>query len=381
MKLSLPHINRREWIFAAVVTVFSVGLWFMPSPPVLTAKNSAVTETAVVVAVDNSALMQHGVVKFGSQVLSVRILSGSKAGEVYQAANELRGQLEFDKIFQAGDKITVAIPANISPETVLVAKDYQRVPWTLILFAGFCLLLIIFGRLVGCKALFSFIFSCLVIFKAVIPLVLAGWHASTVIFIAVVLLTAVIIFLVAGVTRKAFAAFCGAVVGVFAGLAMAHFFGRLLNINGASMPFIQVLLYNGFATLYLADIFIGALILASSGAVMDLAMDIAASIEEVHRHNPQLGVKDLIASGMRVGRSVVGTMTTTLLLAYSGGYITLLMMFMVQGADFSDIINNPLVAAEIVKTLIGSFSLVLVAPLTAVFAGIIYGRLSEKENK
>jgi len=105
---------------------------------------------------------------------------------------------------------------------------------------------------------------------------------------------------------------------------------------------------------------------------MDLAMDIASGVEEVAHHNPSLPFKELAASGMRIGRSVVGTMTTTLLLAYSGGYITLLMVFAAQGTRVMDFLNNPLVAAEAVKTLIGSFSLVLVAPLTALASGLLF---------
>jgi uncharacterized membrane protein len=105
---------------------------------------------------------------------------------------------------------------------------------------------------------------------------------------------------------------------------------------------------------------------------MDLAMDIAAAAEELVRFSPGLSAREITSSGFRVGRSVVGTMTTTLLLAYSGGFLTLLMMFAVQGTDWVDVINHPLVAAEIVKTMIGSFSLVLVAPLTAVASGVIF---------
>mgnify|MGYP003317613892 CR=1 FL=1 len=85
-------------------------------------------------------------------------------------------------------------------------------------------------------------------------------------------------------------------------------------------------------------------------------------------------MKELTGSCFRIGKSVVGTMTTTLLLAYSGGYLTLLMMFSVQGTHIADILNNPLVAAETIKTLIGSFSLVLVAPLTAITSGWIFTR-------
>ena len=240
------------------------------------------------------------------------------------------------------------------------------------LFGGFCLLLVLFGGRVGLNALFSFVFSCLAIWKLVIPLVLRGWSADWVIFGTVAILTAVIVGLVAGLSRKGAAAFTGSAAGVLAGLAMAHLFGSLMKINGATMPYVQTLLYSGYENLSLPDIFIGATILAGSGAVMDLAMDIAAGVEEVARHNPELPARELAASGLRIGRSVVGTMTTTLLLAYSGGYITLLMVFAAQGTGVVDFLNNPLVAAEVMKTLIGSFSLVLVAPLTALASALFF---------
>jgi uncharacterized membrane protein len=105
---------------------------------------------------------------------------------------------------------------------------------------------------------------------------------------------------------------------------------------------------------------------------MDLAMDISTGMSEIVSHSPEITTKKLVSSGMEIGRNVVGTMTTTLLLAYSGGYITLLMMFYVQGNAPMDFLNNPLVASEAVKTLAGSFALVLVAPLTALTGGFLF---------
>ena len=137
------------------------------------------------------------------------------------------------------------------------------------------------------------------------------------------------------------------------------------------MPYSQALLYCGYENLSLPDIFIGAIFLSSSGAVMDLSMDVAAGMDELLRRNPNLPRAKLVESGLRIGRVVVGTMTTTLLLAYSGGYLTLMMTFAAQGVSPSDFINNPYVASECVKTLVGSFGLVLVAPLTAVAGGFI----------
>ena len=332
------------------------------------ADDGARTVRAEVVETDDSGLQLHGLVEFGTQLMKVRLPDG----RVFQAANELRAQMELDKKFSVGDTALVVLPPNAADGDILVARDHWRMGWGFAFFAGFCVLLCVFGGWTGLKALFSFVFSCLVVWKLLIPLVLAGWHASTVVFAAVAVLTGVIMYLVAGWTRKGISAFAGAMLGVVASLALAHFFGRVMNVNGATMPFAQQLLYSGFSGLDLQDIFFGAIVLASSGAVMDLAMDISAGVSEVARHSPGLGRRELFMSGIRIGRAVVGTMTTTLLLAYSGGYLTLLMVFAAQGTSPIDFINSTLVSAEFVKTMVGSFGLVLVAPASALVAAYLH---------
>ena len=332
------------------------------------ADDGARTVRAEVVETDDSGLQLHGLVEFGTQLMKVRLPDG----RVFQAANELRAQMELDKKFAVGDTALVVLTPNAADGDILVARDHWRMGWGFAFFAGFCVLLCVFGGWTGLKALFSFVFSCLVVWKLLIPLVLAGWHASTVVFAAVAVLTGVIMYLVAGWTRKGISAFVGSMLGVVASLALAHFFGRVMNVNGATMPFAQQLLYSGFSGLDLQDIFFGAIVLASSGAVMDLAMDISAGVSEVARHSPGLGRRELFMSGIRIGRAVVGTMTTTLLLAYSGGYLTLLMVFAAQGTSPVDFINSTLVSAEFVKTMVGSFGLVLVAPASALVAAYLH---------
>ena len=317
---------------------------------------------------DDSGVSRHGLVEFGTQRLKVRLSDG----RTFDAANELRAQMELDKKFAPGDSALVTLPRNAESDAILVARDHWRTGWTCGLFAAFCALLCVFGGWTGAKALVSFAFSCLAVWKLLIPLVLSGWHASTVAFMTVAALTGVIMYLVAGWTRKAFAAFAGSMLGVFASLALAHLVARVMHVNGATMPFAQQLLYSGYSAIDLQDIFIGAVVLASSGAVMDLGMDIAAGVCEVKRHNPSLGFRPLFLSGARMGRAVVGTMTTTLLLAYSGGYLTLLMVFAAQGTHPLDFLNSTLVSAEVVKTLVGSFGLVLVAPFTALVSAAVF---------
>jgi uncharacterized membrane protein len=128
------------------------------------------------------------------------------------------------------------------------------------------------------------------------------------------------------------------------------------------------------------DIFLSGIFLACSGAVMDLSMDIAASMDEVKNKRPEIGFRELFGSGMAVGRSVVGTMTTTLLLAYSGGYTAMMMNFMGQGLQIGQILNMNFVASEILNVFVGSFGLVAVAPFTAIVGAVLYGRKGSADN-
>ena len=340
----------REAISILLLALCCVALWFVPPPRALASPEGEAMR-ARVVSVDDSMLETHGFLRFGTQRLDVELLAGPRKGQTFHAANELRAQMELDKLFRPGDTALVIVkPGDEPSEATLVARDHWRLGWAGALFAAFCVLLCAFGGWTGAKALFSFVFGCFVVWKGVIPLALRGWPASWTAFAATCLLTAVI------------------------SLAMAHLFGRLMHINGATLPYAPALLNSGYETLDLPDLFVGATVLASSGAVMDLAMDIASGVEEVARHNPSLPSRELLLSGMRIGRSVTGTMTTTLLLAYSGGFLTLLMAFAAQGTAPRDFLNSTLVSAELVKTLIGSFSLVLVAPFTALVSARIFRR-------
>ena len=367
-------MRARNAIPAAALAALCVAMYFAP-PAGSLADDGGRPVRARVVSVDDSGIDTVGVLEYGTQRLEVEILGGEAAGRRFRAANELRAQLDLDKKFVPGDIAVVTWPAGGAKEgDTLVARDHWGLGWAGFLFAAFCLMLAAFGGWTGVKALFSFVFSCFMVWKLLIPLCLKGWSASWVSFAAVCILTGVIMYLVAGATRRGASAFLGSMLGVGASLLLAKFFTGAMHVTGATMPFVQALLYSGCQSLDLADVFTGAVILASSGALMDLAMDIAAGVDEVSRHNPSLAAGDLFMSGIRIGRSVVGTMTTTLLLAYSGGYLTLLMVFAAQGTPPLVFLNSTLVSAELVKTLVGSFGLVLVAPFTALVSAALASR-------
>jgi len=222
-------------------------------------------------------------------------------------------------------------------------------------------------------------FTALFIWKILLPSFMRGWPPVPVSLIAVFILTSVIIFSIAGVTRKGMSAFLGAVAGIAITCVLSVGFSYLFKIHGAVRPFSEALLYTGFPYMNLTGIFLSGIFIASSGAVMDVAMDISAAVNEITEKKPDIEFIELFRSGLEVGKAVIGTMTTTLLLAYSGGYSAMFMLFIAQGTPLINILNVQYVSAEILHTLVGSFGLVSVAPLTAFISAMIFTRKREYE--
>ena len=174
-----------------------------------------------------------------------------------------------------------------------------------------------------------------------------------------------------GFERRCAAAVSGAFLGILVTCVLGIVFTDLFQIHGAVMSYSESLLYSGYQDLNLTQIFMAAIFIGSSGAVMDLAVDITSAVNEVVKKRPDISRWEAVRSGMNVGRAAMGTMTTTLLLAYSGGYVALLMVFMAQGTPLYNILNYKYVASEIIHTIVGSFGLVTVAPLTALTSGFL----------
>ncbi len=325
-----------------------------------------------VVEIDDSQVHTYGIVTAGIQGVSLRLLDGPHTGQVVQAHNEMLGKMDMDKRFAVGDHALVVLSLENGTISHAVAQDHYRLSMEGILFGLFALLLLVFAGWTGAKALLSFVFSGYVIWKLMVPAFLHGHDPILVALILTTLLMAAIIFLVGGLTRRGLAAFLGSLLGIIATCALALAFSGPFRLHGAVIPFSETLLYSGFAHLDLTRVFLASIFIACSGAVMDLAMDVATSLDEVLAANPEMGFGAALASGLRVGRVVVGTMTTTLLLAYSGGYISLLMVFMAQNIPMASVLNMNLVAAEIMSTLVGSFGLVLVAPFTALTSAALF---------
>lgn len=333
---------------------------------------------AEVTAVDNSAIVDTGLVRSGEQRCTVKFLNGLFKGKTAEAVNLLQGSLEQDKLFSAGDTAQVVISYSGEKVIRVTMTDHFRVPGELLLAVLFVLVLVLFAGSTGVRAICSFILTVLAIWKLLVPLYLNGWNPIWAGLAINLFLTILIIALVYGFDRRCAAAVSGSFLGILVTCVLGVIFTDLFRIHGAVMAYSESLLYAGYQHLNLTRIFMASIFLGSSGAVMDLSVDITSAVHEVVKKKPDIRPWEAVKSGMNVGRAAMGTMTTTLLLAYSGGYIALLMVFMAQGTPIEHIFNYKYMAAEIIHTVIGSFGLVSVAPFTAVCAGLM---LTEKVVK
>ena len=374
MKVIRNSDLKRDAVLVAVFFLLSLVLYFVPTGFKDRSPRNSVRCRGRVIEVDNSEIIQRGIVKVGTQALTVEILNGPYAGTEVQAINELIGKMELDKIFAEGDIALMVLTLKGDEIYFANAQDHYRINIELILLFCFAILLVAFGGLTGAKALLSFVFAGMMIWKVMIPLFLKDFNPILVSLGVVIVMTGAIIFLVGGLTKRGLVAFLGAMLGIVVTMIMALTFSRGFHLHGAVKQFSETLLYSGYPHLNLTRIFMAGIFLASAGAVMDLAMDVASGMDEVVLRNPDISFYDAMQAGFGIGRPVVGTMTTTLLLAYSGGYISLLMVFMAQGVPLVNLFNLTYVAAEILHTLVGSFGLVTVAPFTAIMGAFVYTR-------
>ena len=323
-----------------------------------------------VIDTNNSAIITSGLVQSGEQSCTLEILNGKFKGKQIKGVNFLSGSLEKDKIYKAGEKALVTISYQGDEIGSVVMSDHYRLDKEDILMLIFAVLLIVVAGKNGFLAIFSFLITVLTVWKILVPAYLKGYSPVWIGIFITLFLTVMIIFFVYGFDKRTLAASSGAMLGILTTCVLGMLFTDMFRIHGAVMPDSESLLYSGYQNLNLTSIFMSSIFIGASGAMMDLAVDITSAVHEVIEKKPDITWKEAAKSGMNVGRAAMGTMTTTLLLAYSGGYITLLMVFMAQGTPMDHILNYKYVAAEILDTVVGSFGLVTVAPFTALVSGL-----------
>ena len=310
------------------------------------------------------------------QTIQVRLLTGEFKGETVELDNMLTGNPYYDIKLKKNTKVILHAEDN-GEGVEFSIEDIKRsgnLGWLSLLFCG---LLIYVGRKKGFYSLISIGLTVLLITHALSPLILIGINPVLATILICVASTAATMYLVGGFNAKSTSAVIGAILSLlFAGLLsyITMFTAHLTGFTEENSMF----LYTAHPELDFIGITISTMILATLGAVMDVAMSIASTINEIYITDNTKTVKDLFISGMNVGRDIIGTMANTLILVYLGGSLPLLLL--AGNIDLQKFINLNQVVTETASALIGSIAIVISVPFTAVAASQMIKHFSAKNE-
>jgi uncharacterized membrane protein len=294
----------------------------------------------------------------------------TETGQTVTAAQTLGGYIiTLDKGVEAGDKVILI-------ETALDEwhfMDYIRIDKMIILGAAFIALLLFFGRVKGLNAILSLGLTCVAIFAVFIPSILSGKNIYASTIIVCIYAVTVTIFLIIGINKQAFAAIAGCFGGVIAAGLITLIMSKALLLTGIVDDDSTYLLYLPTEIpIDLKAIIFAGIIIGAVGAIMDVAVSISAALWELKMQAPKLTFKELYKSGGNIGRDIMGSMTTTLVLAYIGSSLSIILILIVYASSFIDLVNRELVIVELLQAIVGSMGLLLTIPLTALISAALF---------
>ena len=303
----------------------------------------------------------------GGTILTVRVTSGPDAGKEVIIINRTMERSFYNIMAQAGDNVILAMMQDPAGKNSYHVADYERGKGLAWLVALFIVLLVLFGRGVGLRAVFVIGASLAILYYGFVGQVLKGGiSVFWLTFAVAALISAMTLFSVGGRDPKTWAAFAGTIGGVAAAGSLAGITIKFMHLTGLASEESMILKATVLKHVDFQGILFAGIVLGALGAVMDVAISIAAAQQEVGRNCPTLSRLELFQSGMAVGRDVMATDANTLILAYAGSSLPLVLLIASQ-PDLSmlRIFNLDLLVTEFVRALAGSVGLILSIPLTA----------------
>ncbi|UCZ51533.1 YibE/F family protein [Bacillus shivajii] len=308
------------------------------------------------------------------QSARVEILDGQFEGEILLAVSEKylpngTGNDENEFWLNKNDEVVVELVIVdgeiIKSEVMSHTRDSSTIALVVVLVG----LLLIFGRKQGIKSILTLGFTLFLIFKFMIPLLFAGYSPVYLAITTGSIVTIVTFIIISGLSKKTVAAILGTIGGLASAAFISILFSQLMRLTGYHSVDEQMLVtLSHDGSFDLKGILLAGIIIGAVGAIMDVAISIASSMEEVRRTKPYIKKNELLKSGMNVGKDIMGTMANTLILAYVGAALPILMMLYSYESTLSQVIHMEFLAVEILRTAAGSIGLILSIPITAIVA-------------
>lgn len=363
----------------AVMAVVCIGLYtvsLVDRYPLMANEGREFVKACVVEVIEDN--QESGGVYIGSQTVELELLSGAYEGEHVQA--------ESSSAYLYGTHCTpnlkvVAIVSESNGELVGSVYGYYREPALIGMIALFLLTIILIGGRRGLYSVLSLEFTFLCIFWFFLPMVYRGYSPVMAAIVVVIATTLVTMYLVGGFTVKATAAVLGTVMGVLVAGLLAYVFGKIARVSGYNVSDIESLIYiQEQLDIQVGQLMFAGILIAALGAVMDVSMSIASTLQELHDKNPQLDTMQLFRSGMTVGRDMMGTMSNTLILAFTGGSINTIVLFYAYDYSRMQLMNMYDIAIEIIQGVSASMGVVLTVPFVSLIGAWMIVRTARKKS-
>ncbi|MCD7855897.1 MAG: YibE/F family protein [Clostridiales bacterium] len=356
---------------AAAAVIFVILLNDIDFVPLINSEGKTYAK-AEVTEILRDNLIEDGT-RVGRQEVTVKILSGEYKGQEFTASSSSAYLYGAD--CRVGMRVMVTISEHNGNYTVSVAGYYRAYPVYVIIGLLFLSLYIIGGKK-GVLSAVGLIFTFITIFFVYLPLIYRGYSPFLAAVISCSATTAVTLYLLGGKSVKTFAAVSGTVSGVVLAGIFAFIFCKITDISGLNVSEIDELAFIAANTkIKPGELLFSGILIASLGAVMDVAMTIASACEEINRQNPSLNSKQLFKSGMNVGKDAMGTMSNTLILAFSGSSVNMLVTLYAYNYPYMYTINLLSVGIEIIKSVSGSMAIIYTVPITALISSVIYKKI------
>lgn len=299
----------------------------------------------------------------GKQTVELKLLSGDHKGKIIQATSSQ--SYLFGAKCKKGMKV-IAIINESKGELLASVYSVNRGPMVWLMAAVFVAIVVAVGGRKGISSILSLVFTMLCIFFIFLPMIYKGISPILAAVLVVAFTTVVTMCMVDGITKKSVAAMLGTIIGVVFSGAFALIFGQVTSITGYNVSDIENLVYVGEMTdIKIGELLFAGILIASLGAVMDVGMSIASTLNEL---------KELFQSGMNVGRDMMGTMTNTLILAFTGGSINTLVFIFAYNYEYQQVINMYSVGIEIMQGLSSSLGVIIAVPVTSWIAAFLYSK-------
>jgi uncharacterized membrane protein len=300
----------------------------------------------------------------GVQELAVTILTGEHKGETHTIKNYLSNT--FNVYCKAGLKIIVCVDTAEPDNYQVTVYNYYREPLLYVFaFIFFALLYGIGGRK-GLKSIAGLVFSMICILFLFIPMLYKGYSPTLASVVTVILTVCVAMLLLNGWSSRTLSSILGTALGVVIAGIVSGTAGALLHLSGLNSEEAEALILISYNThMQVRGLLFAAILIASLGAIMDIAVSIASSVYEVYRTNTKLSPKALYASGLNIGRDMMGTMANTLILAFTGVSLNSLILIYSYNVPYRQLMNMNMIGMEIIQGLSGGLALILTVPIIA----------------